>query len=250
MNKISLTALLISIILFSFFFLENTATIANNKMDLAILAETLQDEDVVIKEWSLHARKITPEMNSKEEINQFFKQLKKQFPEWDWTTKKSERHYEIKGELLNLSSQPYNETIHLRSSANKNKFETYITYEIKGYKWSKEAELFVSKIAKKKIDDIFRGNVTIFSCIKGEFSDRIEKALSRKANKFLTILDGEEIEALSEDSFVSVSAYTPLLGEVISNETNKMNLQLALRTEGLGARTTIVVGTPIITVEY
>ncbi|HVH96580.1 MAG TPA: YwmB family TATA-box binding protein, partial [Bacillus sp. (in: firmicutes)] len=46
------------------------------------------------------------------------------------------------------------------------------------------------------------------------------------------------------------TAYSPLFGETIQTMTDEINLQLGVRKQGLGGKTTIVVGTPIITVEY
>jgi hypothetical protein len=36
----------------------------------------------------------------------------------------------------------------------------------------------------------------------------------------------------------------------IENQRDNMNLQIGIRSERLGGKTTIVVGTPIITIEY
>ena len=60
----------------------------------------------------------------------------------------------------------------------------------------------------------------------------------------------KELEKLEETSFISASAYTPLFQESIEGTSGAMNLQVGIREEGLGGKTTLVVGTPIITIEY
>ena len=49
---------------------------------------------------------------------------------------------------------------------------------------------------------------------------------------------------------MSVSAYSPLFSDSIENKKDNMNLQIGIRSEGMGGKTAIVVGTPIITIEY
>ena len=78
----------------------------------------------------------------------------------------------------------------------------------------------------------------------------MSKSVSEHVNHLLQAFQAQEIESLQEDSFISTTAYSPLFGETIQTMTDEMNLQLGVRKQGLGAKTTIVVGTPIITVEY
>jgi len=49
---------------------------------------------------------------------------------------------------------------------------------------------------------------------------------------------------------MSVSANSPMFTGSIENQRDNMNLQIGIRSERLGGKTTIVVGTPIITIEY
>ena len=49
---------------------------------------------------------------------------------------------------------------------------------------------------------------------------------------------------------MSVSATIAYVFRLHRQSKKNMNLQIGIRSEGLGAKTTIVVGTPIITIEY
>jgi TATA-box binding len=78
----------------------------------------------------------------------------------------------------------------------------------------------------------------------------MSKSVSEYVKPLLQAFQAQEIESLKEDSFISTTAYSPLFGETIQTMTDEINLQLGVRKQGLGGKTTIVVGTPIITVEY
>jgi hypothetical protein len=75
----------------------------------------------------------------------------------------------------------------------------------------------------------------------------MDKVVPTIASDLMEIFDAKEIEALKEDNFMSVSANSPMFSDSIGRD---MNLQIGIRSEGLGGKTTIVVGTPIITIEY
>ena len=61
-------------------------------------------------------------------------------------------------------------------------------------------------------------------------------------------LSAKPIESLEEIAFVSVSAYTEEWKDALAVNREKMNVQVALRNTD--NKTTVVVGTPIITSEY
>ena len=128
--------------------------------------------------------------------------------------------------------------------------QTYIVYEMTGKGWNEETREFIEGSIGNRINDIFHGKSTIFSCVYGDFGDKMSKSVSEHVTSLLQAFQAQEIESLKEDSFISTTAYSPLFGETIQTMTDEINLQLGVRKQGLGAKTTIVVGTPIITVEY
>lgn len=70
------------------------------------------------------------------------------------------------------------------------------------------------------------------------------------ARTWVTKLGAKKVEALYEEGFVSLSAYNPDWPTGIVTNDHEMNVQLAIREQGMGARTTVTLGTPIITTEY
>jgi hypothetical protein len=69
-------------------------------------------------------------------------------------------------------------------------------------------------------------------------------------NHLLTVFQAKEIESLAEKNFISTSANSALFMNTIKSRDKDINLQIGLRTNGLGSKTTLVIGTPIITIEY
>lgn len=245
MKKFSHIALFFSLTVLIIFII-NKPTIAQNGVALEKFASVLQAEDILITSWSIHARESLPDIQQKADINTFAMKLKKQLSDWEWTTENNEHRLKIVGSNEN---DTYTETVQI-ISPQKNSQETIVLYQIEGHNWDDFIKKSLEKVSKNRIKSIFHKNTSVFSCMKGQYNDKIEKDLSVKANEIRVAFNGEVIEGLNEQSFVSLSTYSPKFTETLNHNNNKMNLQIALRNKGLGAPTTVVVGTPIITIEY
>ncbi|WLR55322.1 YwmB family TATA-box binding protein [Mesobacillus subterraneus] len=217
----------------------NKTTVADADHEIKTLASVLQDENILITGWSVYARETLDEKN----VDTLVKDLMTQFPNWTWESSDSE--------VIAVSeSQELQEKIKIVSTDTKGSVHTYVMYEVRGQYWNKNTETFLNKNLPGRIFDIFRGNATTFSCIEGDISDKIKSALPVYKTKLLKAFQAEEVEGLEEDLFISTSAVSPLFDNSLSND-HEMNMQLGLRkTDRLGAKTTLVVGTPIITIEY
>ncbi|MEH7389814.1 YwmB family TATA-box binding protein [Bacillus sp. JJ1474] len=225
----------------------NKTTVAKTDLDLMKLSSILQDEDILIIEWSLHARENMESLQSVDEVKKYTDDLKKQYPNWTWTSNDLEKQSETVA-VLNKDSQT--ETIKILSTPTKNKVQTYVIYEVKGNDWKAESEKEINFLLNGRISDIFHENTTIFSCLKGEFSDKIDKTLPNEINHLLAAFNAKKIEGLHEENFISASAYSTLFDNAIQTKGKDMNLQIGIRNHGLGGKTTLVVGTPILTIEY
>lgn len=243
MKKISFILSIFGIIGFIVLQAGNKTTVADANHEIKTLASVLQDENILITGWSLYAR----ETLENDDVNGLVKDLKAQLSDWTWTGGNGSNH----GEIIAESKSPgLQEKIKIVSTDTNGQIHTYVMYEVRGQFWNKNTEAFLNKNLPIIIFDIFRGNATTFSCVEGEINDKIESALPVYKSKLLKAFNANEVEGLEEDSFISVSASSPLFDNSLSSE-HDMNMQLGLRkTERLGAKTTIVVGTPIITIEY
>ncbi|SDN03671.1 YwmB family TATA-box binding protein [Bacillus sp. OK048] len=221
-------------------------TAAGGDDALVKIADVFQTEDILLEEWSFYAREHLVDLKTEKEVQEYVKELEAQFPDWDWSTSETSDNWEITA--ISPTSKHHTEMLQIMATHTKQPVNAYIVYRVTGDEWNKEMESFFTNAHfKNRLSDIFRGNPTIFSSMKGSISDKIDMALPNVANDLLKSFDGKKIEALEEEMFMSVSANSPMFSDSIARD---MNLQIGIRSEGLGARTTIVVGTPIITIEY
>ncbi|MEH7334251.1 YwmB family TATA-box binding protein [Neobacillus drentensis] len=230
---------------------DGRASIFQNSggQELAKIGSVLQAENILLNEWSYYAREHLAGLKSEKEVQEYVDKLQKRFPEWDWSVKNTSEYREVTA--VSPTSKHHSEMLQIMATHTKQPIDAYIVYRVSGREWNKMSEaFFTTEQFKNRISDIFRGKPTVFSCMKGVFSDKIDTALPVEANRLMSSFNATEIEALKEENFMSVSASSPMFTGSIDNKENNMNLQIGIRSEGLGAGTTVVVGTPIITIEY
>ena len=221
---------------------------AKDEFDLFKIASILEHENVSIHKWSLHSRELLETVQTKQEAVHKVDQLRKRFNHWDWNISEDDDKWEAKADFT--PKKDVNESIRIMQTVTDRQVQTYIVYEVTGKGWDEETREFIEGSILNRINDIFHGKSTIFSCVYGDFGDKMSKSVSEHVTSLLQAFQAQEIESLKEDSFISTTAYSPLFGETIQTMTDEINLQLGVRKQGLGGKTTIVVGTPIITVEY
>lgn len=247
MKRISLIISIFGIIGFIVLQAGNKTTVADARQDLHTLASRLQDEHILIKKWSLYSRETLESVKSEEDRENLVEEIKDKFSSWSWTETKNEEQHIVTA--TDVSSH-FNESIKIISSGSNGQNHTYILYEVKGDSWDKRSESFLDEDLPARLADIFQSSPETFSCVEGVIGDKMDEALPIYMNGLLKAFDATEIEALEEETFMSTSAYSPLFAGHLSKD-HDMNLQLGLRKpDGMGGKTTIVVGTPIITIEY
>lgn len=222
-------------------------TEAKVEADLMTLVEEINGENIIINGWSLHAREKLESFQNQKEIEKYVATLQNQFSDWKWSVSSDQNHWEASAIQ---STEKKTERITILSTLKNGNPDSYILYEVKGKEWGNTNKQFLKNVLPNRLSDIFRGKATIFSCIKGEFNDNMETSLPNTVNKLLKAYGAKEIEGLKEETFISISAFSPLFEHSISTSDEDINLQIGLRNKGLGSVTTFVVGTPIITIEY
>jgi TATA-box binding len=219
------------------------------KSDLGKIGEILQAEDILLEEWSFYAREQVTGFEGEQDVKEYADELKQKFPGWEWTVNETSEKWEWTA--VSPASTHHTEVLQFLSTRTNQPQAAYIVYSVRGKQWNESSERFFSGSKfKNRLNDIFRGKPTVFSCMKGVYSDKIDTALGLKMDQVLSGFDAKELEALKEENFMSVSAASPVFSDSLDTKKDHMNLQIGLRSEGLGAQTTIVVGTPIITIEY
>lgn len=91
----------------------------------------------------------------------------------------------------------------------------------------------------------------ITSCIIGSFDGYIAPCdMENIIDLILHSVDGEEVERVLCDNFLSISAYMPHIDDHIQMGENKLNLNIATRYNAYEEKTYIWLGSPVITLEY
>jgi hypothetical protein len=215
--------------------------------ELLTIASVLEEEQVSIQEWASHSREHLTSYTKIEDVQQLQTELLKEFPAWDWSIQQKNGNWEA---IATNTSKNKSEKIQIMATLTNEQFHSYLIYEVKGTKWNKQTKEFFQNKWNTRLSSIFRGKSTNFSCMKADISDKIVTSLTSTSVDWLRAFKAVEVESLHETAFVSISASSPLFNETIQTQNADMNLQLAIRSNGLGARTTLVIGTPIITIEY
>jgi hypothetical protein len=224
-------------------------SIFQKEMDLTKIGSILQAEDILLDDWTFYAREHVDSLKSEQEVKEYAKELQTKFPDWEWSVKSTSEKWEVTA--VSPTTKHHIEKLQILATHTKQPVNAYIVYSISGKEWNKSTEAyFTTRQFKSRLSDIFRGKPTIFSCMKGTVGDKMNTALPKTANHLLSVFKANEIEALKEETFMSVSANSPMFKGSIDDQRDNMNLQIGIRSEGLGGKTTIVVGTPIITIEY
>ncbi|TXC85922.1 hypothetical protein FS935_19020 [Metabacillus litoralis] len=214
-----------------------------NRSKLDFMANAMESHDISINDWSLYSKK-TVDKKSIEEVKHFTKQYR----QYTWTYETEDDVYKAIGVYHN-NDKDLTEKLQFITTLTNDHTQSYILYEVKGVSaqndWNNLTDTF-----NKQAFDIFREETTTFACLTGSIDDMMKGVLNQKSNELLKYFHAETIEELQEDQFVSVSAKTPLWEDFIPTTDDNMNMQISLRSDGLGAKTTVVIGTPIITSEY
>ncbi|MGM0875079.1 MAG: YwmB family TATA-box binding protein [Bacillota bacterium] len=214
-----------------------------NESKISRIAEGMQKQDVQIDEWSLYSKKNVDKKTISE-----VKLLTDQHRQYTWTYEEDNDVFKAIGVFVNREKNVI-EKLQILTALTNNYSQSYILYEVKGEgvqsNWNKINDYF-----NKQAFDIFNENVTTFACINGTLDDKMKVGLYQKSNELLNEFEANPVEQLREHNFLSVSAKTSVWEDFIPTNNGEMNIQIALRNDGMGDITTVVIGTPIITSEY
>lgn len=91
----------------------------------------------------------------------------------------------------------------------------------------------------------------ISTCIKGLLADKMEDGASNALIKeVFQKVNAKEVEGVRTDLVTSVSGYSASSKDYIVTNGQKMNLQVAVHYDSYQSKTRILVGSPIVTIEY
>jgi hypothetical protein len=91
----------------------------------------------------------------------------------------------------------------------------------------------------------------ISTCIKGFYNDRIDTmGRNQLIQRVFQAVNAKETEGVRSELLSSVSGYSPIFREYIMTNGKRMNLQVAVHYDEYRKMTRILVGSPIVTIEY
>ncbi|XQY91666.1 YwmB family TATA-box binding protein [Metabacillus sp. HB246100] len=214
-----------------------------NDSKLELISSALEKRNIEVSEWSLYSKK-NIEKKSISEV----KQMTSQYRQYTWTFMKENEVFKAVG-IRNDVEKAVTEKFQIITTLTNHHSQTYMLFEVLG---TKEIDNWnaMSEAIHAQIFDIFQEDSAIYACMMGTVSDKMKDSLINETDIILGLFQAEPVEELTEENFLSISAKTPLWEDFIPTNEDKMNMQIALRTDGLGGKTTVVIGTPIITSEY
>ncbi|MGN1400191.1 MAG: YwmB family TATA-box binding protein [Bacillus sp. (in: firmicutes)] len=199
-----------------------------------------QQEDVVIDYWALVGREQLTSIHTEQDFSEELERVKEIVRDFEWEIDVTGTNQVATGTRKQAGLE---ETVKIASTLVKGQ-PSYLTYEIKGT----ETSQYTDELMVDRKESLFRRKPTFFTCIKGHFSDNMDTVLATKMNQWMKAFQATEVESLREDGFLSVTAESPLFESNYISED--YNLQLAMRYDGMGSKTSFVIGTPILIFEY
>ncbi|MED4869811.1 YwmB family TATA-box binding protein [Geobacillus stearothermophilus] len=211
------------------------------------MTHTLAQHGASLGRWVIYTREYAHDIQNDADFFKKMAELKQTYRSFHWSFAKSGHWQKAIGKNEHAFFQ---EQIQLVMTVTNGTPQTYILYEATGPKWSRIGWKEAARQIQMKTNGLFVNDPTFYACIEGEFNGNMKGGLFDQASRLVRDFQAKPVEWLREESFVSLSAYTGQWKNVLpAAKQQPINLQLALR-ERLGGKTRVVVGTPIITIEY
>ncbi|WP_413377965.1 YwmB family TATA-box binding protein [Alkalihalobacillus sp. 1P02AB] len=218
------------------------------------LVSLAEDKKWDIHEWQILAREEQGLITNQESFRQHVHMMSSDLDDWQ-VTDVDDSAQEWKATLTNQNPEmDVQESLTVFAYPENGQYRLSHTYKLQGSSLHTLASQQLEPLVNKRIDSFSLDQSAIYTQLKtSEDQSYLDnhQSLSHFATELLESLDAKQVEALEEESFVSFSAYLEDWEQAILTNGEEMNLQLAIRQEqGLGSRTTVTIGTPIITTEY
>lgn len=239
MKKFILVAFIAIILSFSFQTL--TGAEASNFKEIKTIANLLNEENLSIEKWQV----IVKEQISEDQFSTVKQTIQELNPNSSF--EKTDTENATKFVLDSQKDDFFSESFVVIVPKDNNHASYHLVYTVTGSKWSEKVNEIASDRMATITKDLFTENLTKFSCVETKPNGNISSVYL--IEKFTENLNVQTLDNIKEEDFTVLSGYTPQWETVIPTSDKPMNIQLASRT-GLGGKTTLTIGTPIITTEY
>ncbi|MGO4889173.1 YwmB family TATA-box binding protein [Anaerobacillus sp. MEB173] len=219
--------------------------------ELQEIIGVMQEKQVDIDNWTIYTRELLRAKASDKTVDEQLATIKNSAEGFQWEIEADDETEKKHIGTLHHQIANVTETLTFIVHPHKTNYDTYLIYEVNGKDWNEQEWQNFSSLILNRIQTFFDINSPIFSSVNGNVQDTEYSNLDKYANDFVEAFSAQKIEGLNEETFVSLSAYTDDWETSIQSKEKNINLQIALRSnERLGGRTTVTIGTPIITSEY
>ncbi|EWG08593.1 YwmB family TATA-box binding protein [Cytobacillus firmus] len=209
--------------------------------NLLSIVNSLDDMNAKISEWSLYYKYDVNYSDSLSTFREHEANLKSKYPNFQWEENRIRDHHIIITGKLNGNIT--REQIVLTALKEGNRYKLLQTYSYTSEIWSQDEY--------ERLTNILENKHNLYFTVKSKLKPDQHQKLSDKANNILEKLSAQPVEQLVEENFVSVSAYKNSWENFLPTRNNeKMNLQLGLRNNQEDKLISIIIGSPIITIEY
>ncbi|MRG86179.1 YwmB family TATA-box binding protein [Salinibacillus xinjiangensis] len=238
-------AMISIILLISFIQISTNHPQAEGNQELKPLDDIydfFQQEKLQFKEWQVMMQEeITVEQ--KEEVPQIMKQL---FPH-------ASIQKQVEEDTMKYFINNHNKNENMREKLSivhqKHSQQAQMKYIITGGEWNDEIRTKLEKKMTQQIFKRFDKYPSFFTCMKATSSDNIKSNLL--VDNFQQFSNMEKLTSVNEENFKTISGYIHKwkIDSIPISHEEKMNIQLAVRN-GLEHGSNVIVGTPILVVEY
>lgn len=234
-----MTVILAGIIMLSFYVRQDEAV--GKEERIIYIINSLEKLEASIQEWSIYYKNDIQDINSLDDLRTIESDIKNKYQNFKWSREVvNEHHIKMTGIKINDESK---EQLSVTAIKEGDKYKVSQTFNYTGFIWSIKSYLKILKDVKNPDN--------MFFTVKGIIDLPRGSNLSSEAQMILKEMSASPIESLEELEFVSISAYKDQWGSHLLTRNNKnMNLQIGLRRNGEEGLTQIIVGSPIIIVEY
>lgn len=215
------------------------------------IVTVVHDQHLSLEHWGMYAKTNSRLSKGHKGYVQKVEELQSQLSGFQWTKvhKDAEGNLKITGTRTDPGTR-VNERMTVLAYKRGEQWRAYTIYEAGGDHWDRETWQQFSPTFHDRLRHHFPQNPKVFSCVKAHLSGMVDGSLYNRAQRILREFSAMPVEQLKEKTFVSLSAYTKQWKPSIQTQGKRMNLQVALRTNGEKGATTVTIGTPIITTEY
>ncbi|MDC3416727.1 YwmB family TATA-box binding protein [Aquibacillus salsiterrae] len=234
---ILITTLLVYLIFSTF---TTAAASSNQLQEVSEMASAVIEQDLTVNKWEV----LVKEKVSKETAEKTIQWVENNQKD---ITYSEEDLGKIKKLIWNTQkSDGINESFIVVIPVEGN-YDYQVMYKLTGNNWNKEMVKAQQSSISSTIDELFSGNMTKFSCLNTQPDGNIDSDVFTK--KLLKKWNVQPLKQIQENDFVVLSGYTSHWQTAVPTADKPMNVQIAAR-EGLGGKTTLTIGTPIIVTEY